>query len=275
MAQTQTFYSKRLQGIQLNDDLQQLIDDIWSQLQQEDTSFLPNHEDTTATATALSFEERALIQKYTTLTSTTSTSGDEVTTTFYPIALLRAMEKVQHDKVHSILNQSTTSSSSTKLAFTSPPPLTRQQQLFQKRLHRLKLSQEERQYQNITHNVVREKEDDDHVTTRSMTYAASIGLNMIVAPLSFGCFMYFFAGSLLNYVFGEPHEGKHHPSTVDVRRVMVGVISGVLMLFIEMILFVIRTHELEKALRLKNKQSSNRKPFGHYSSNTRKHFKGE
>ena len=53
-----------------------------------------------------------------------------------------------------------------------------------------------------------------------------------------------------------------------------GVVSGVLMLMIEMILFVIRSHEMDSAMRKKEKTS---KPgaFGYYTSNTQRHFKGE
>ena len=46
------------------------------------------------------------------------------------------------------------------------------------------------------------------------------------------------------------------------------------MLMIEMILFVIRSHEMDKATRKKAKTS---KPgaFGHYTANTERNFKGE
>eukprot|EP00957_Ditylum_brightwellii_P038515 2911118-Ditylum_brightwellii.AAC.1 len=63
-----------------------------------------------------------------------------------------------------------------------------------------------------------------------MTYAASVGLNMIVAPISFGVFMYFFAGQIFHWVAGE--EGQFDPRTsaankTDIRRVIAGVVSGV------------------------------------------------
>ncbi|KAL7523171.1 hypothetical protein ACHAWF_000410 [Thalassiosira exigua] len=90
-----------------------------------------------------------------------------------------------------------------------------------------------------------------------MKYAMSVGLNMIVAPLSFGAFMYFFAGSIFTRFFdgGEDLGGG---SGVDVRRVIAGVVWGVFMLFVEMILFVIRSHELDVSVRKKGRRKENR-----------------
>ena len=62
------------------------------------------------------------------------------------------------------------------------------------------------------------------------------------------------------------------------------IISGVAMLFIEMILFVIRTHEMDRAMRQKQaKQSKLRESgvrgrgsggaFGYYTANTAREFK--
>jgi len=113
----------------------------------------------------------------------------------------------------------------------------------------------------------------DDVTTKSMTYAASIGLNMIVAPISFGVFMYFFAGGLLDFFWSNTSSsqlaGHHQP---DIKRVIAGVVSGVLMLFVEMLLFVIRTNELDKAVRKKQKKNKNQGPFGYYTSYTSKTY---
>jgi len=57
-------------------------------------------------------------------------------------------------------------------------------------------------------------------------------------------------------------------------QVIAGVVSGAIMLMVEMVLFVIRSHEMDKATRKKAKTA---KPgaFGHYTSNTERHFKGE
>jgi Endoplasmic reticulum-based factor for assembly of V-ATPase len=141
---------------------------------------------------------------------------------------------------------------------------------FRQRMQRLRFQHEETKYARLTNNLKMNAVADD-VTTKSMTYAASIGLNMIVAPISFGVFMYFFAGSLLDYVWSSPSaaargSAAHVPP--DIKRIIVGVVSGVAMLFIEMLLFVIRTHEMDKAMRKKAKKKPS--PFGHYSSESAK-----
>lgn len=46
------------------------------------------------------------------------------------------------------------------------------------------------------------------------------------------------------------------------------------MLIVEMILFVIRSHEMDKAMRKKAKKSK-RGAFGHYTADTARHFKGD
>uniref|UniRef100_A0A6T6FH22 Uncharacterized protein n=1 Tax=Craspedostauros australis TaxID=1486917 RepID=A0A6T6FH22_9STRA len=144
----------------------------------------------------------------------------------------------------------------------------RQKQKFQKRMERLRLLKEENKYYRLTTNINASNNiADDDITTKSMTYAASVGLNMIIAPISFGTFMYFFAGSLLDWIFAGSFEAPKNNNAPDIKRVLIGVVSGVAMLFIEMILFVIRTHELERHTRKKNKNAA-KKPFGHYTSNT-------
>jgi hypothetical protein len=159
---------------------------------------------------------------------------------------------------------------STELMYTPPPPaastltLTEEQKRHRRRMERLRLRSEETFYHKLTANIEHKVADD--VTTRSMTYAASVGLNMIVAPLSFGCFCYFFAGQVFHWVAPQ-HELRRmnsphlNPNTPDVRRVIAGVVGGVAMLFIEMILFVIRTHEFDKSIRQKDKRKSTN-PFG-------------
>jgi hypothetical protein len=127
---------------------------------------------------------------------------------------------------------------------------------FQKRLQRLRLQDEERSYLNLTTNLKTAASlKDDSVTVKSMTYAASVGLNMIVAPISFGVFMYFFAGSLFNRLFPTD---ENDTGDIDIKRVIAGVVSGVFMLFVEMILFVIRSHELDSSVRKKSKRKENR-----------------
>jgi hypothetical protein len=143
---------------------------------------------------------------------------------------------------------------------------------YKQRIERLKILTEENKYRQITSNLDKKIEDD--ATMKSMMYATSIGLNMIVAPLSFGAFMYFFSGALLDRFFRSSRQydtrigGNTGP---DIRRVIAGVISGVVMLFIEMILFVIRNHEMDSSLR-KKARSRKENPFGYSKSKAKKTF---
>lgn len=96
---------------------------------------------------------------------------------------------------------------------------------------------------------------------------------MIVAPISFGVFMYFFAGSLFSKFFPD---GNIKPGEIDIRQVIAGVISGVVLLFIEMILFVIRSHELDVSVRKKSRMKSYRSnPFGYTKRAMEKTYNGE
>lgn len=196
-----------------------------------------------------------------------------------PIDVLRAMETVigncerGQQELHVAIQQSR------ELVFTQSTgdgdsskdsDASKEQIKFRRRMDRLRLKNEETKYNKLTSNLGTCVDEDD-VTTKSMTYAASIGLNMIIAPLAFGCFMYFFAGSLLDY-FWKRETTSLVPNQPDVRKVIAGVVSGVLMLFIEMILFVIRTHEVERFISQKKKKRGGPKPFGHYSSKTSRTF---
>lgn len=139
---------------------------------------------------------------------------------------------------------------------------------FQQRLARLRLLDEERSYLSLTTNLKNASSlKDDNVTAKSMMYATSVGLNMIVAPISFGVFMYFFAGSIFSRFFGGDDEDDRRSSSqggTDIKSVIAGVISGVFMLFVEMILFVIRSHELDASVRKKAKRRENQaNPFGY------------
>ena len=146
---------------------------------------------------------------------------------------------------------------------------------FARRLERLRLMDEERSYGRLTTNLRSSHSStrDDDVTARSMTYAASVGLNMIVAPISFGVFMYFFAGGIFGRFLDDvpdadvvddvPRRGGGG-NAVDVRRVIAGVVSGVFMLFVEMVLYVIRSHEIEASVARKGRRRENRaNPFGY------------
>ena len=177
-----------------------------------------------------------------------------------PLNVLKAMEVLVKD--NSSLERAL---EGTSLVFTPPPALaeeTAEHRKFQHRMDRLRLKHEETKYVKLTNNLQQDVQDD--ITAKSMTYAASVGLNMIVAPISFGCFMYFFAGGVFDYFFGEEFTSRTTGGT-DIKRVIVAVVSGVVMLFIEMMLFVIRTHEVEAHALRKNKKKKQVQPFGVYS----------
>mmetsp|Transcript_18086 Transcript_18086/g.27361 ORF Transcript_18086/g.27361 Transcript_18086/m.27361 type:complete len:276 (-) Transcript_18086:103-930(-) len=175
-----------------------------------------------------------------------------------PIKVVRALASVLED-----LTSLNAAISKSDLVYSTPPPASNRDSLedqkWRKRMERLRLKSEETRYSNLTNNLPHVKEDD--VTVRSMTYAASVGLNMIVAPISFGVFMYFFSGQIFSWV-SNYEETDRSPNKTDIRRVITGVVSGVVMLFIEMILFVIRTHAIEKSVREKAKRKKV-SPFGY------------
>lgn len=100
---------------------------------------------------------------------------------------------------------------------------------------------------------------------------------MIVGPLAFGTFMYFFAGSILDRFFLDSGDvGGGGGGGVDVRRVIAGVISGAFMLFVEMILFVIRSHELDASVRKKGRKAEYRpNPFGYTTKSMARTYVGE
>jgi len=288
-------YKKRLEGVHATDDLKQLLTlakeksaaaSSNSANDDEAAEYVPGRPLTTDQAASL-------LQKFQ-LTETSSSSDD-----YLPIRVVRAMEVVfqQQDETaaaaaasgknpHELLQQAL---HRTRLVFTPPPPsvdddtvdeslLTPQQRKFRKRLQRLRLRREQDRYSALTQNLGGSVAvQDDGITVKSMTYAASIGLNMIVAPLTFGVFMYFFAGALLDKFW--PADPSAKPNATDIKRVIAGVTSGVLMLFIEMILFVIRTHEMDKALRRKQRKSSRlgqqQGPFGYYTAATSRTYTHE
>merc|ERR1712238_431827 len=102
------------------------------------------------------------------------------------------------------------------------------------------------------------------------------GLNMIVAPISFGTFMFFFSGGVFDYFFpivadeyNSNRNTAHNP--VDIKRVIIGVVSGVIMMIIEMVLFVIRTHEFEHYA-TKKKKARGVEPFGAYTAKSTKEY---
>jgi|EP00979_Chaetoceros_neogracilis_P001531 hypothetical protein len=140
-------------------------------------------------------------------------------------------------------------------------------QAYQSRIQKLQLAEQERKYSKITKNLDTSPADDQ--TIKSMTYAASVGMNMIVAPISIGVIMYFFAGKLFAFMVPgyEQEDGK-----INIIGVIAGVIAGVIMLFIEMILFVIRNHEMDKYVTKKMKRQKN--PFGYDKKRAERTFVG-
>lgn len=195
-----------------------------------------------------------------------------------PLPLLKAMRSVvisssmTHEEKSTLLQDMEEAISQSSLVYSAPPAedgkiSSEEQKKFSKRLERLRLRAEEAKYKKLTQNLDQTVADD--VTMKSMSYAASVGLNMIVAPISFGVFMYFFAGSL----FGWMTEGDQAPGQTDIKSVITGVISGVLMLFIEMTLFVIRSHEMDASVRKKSKKS-HVNPFGYNKQRAMKTFQG-
>lgn len=174
------------------------------------------------------------------------------------------------------------------LAYTSPPSkesslesnpegLTAERRKYLNRIEKLKLQSEETKYSKITTNIKDQRQEDD-ITAKSMTYAASVGINMIVAPISFGTFMYFFSGGVFDFFFPPNIDDDFNnssgtknlnPTGVDIKRVIIGVISGVIMMIIEMLLFVIRTHEFDHYA-TKKKKKRGVEPFGVYSSKSNK-----
>jgi Endoplasmic reticulum-based factor for assembly of V-ATPase len=141
-------------------------------------------------------------------------SNDEMVS----IDVIRAMYSVlQSDK--QTMKKLDDALANTRLMYTPPPTQekeTDEQRRFRKRMDRLRLREEEARYKKLTQNLDTYVEDD--VTTKSMTYAASIGLNMIVAPLSFGVFMYFFAGAIFGWMLQE----EVNPHKTDIKRVITG-----------------------------------------------------
>mmetsp|Transcript_6841 Transcript_6841/g.16786 ORF Transcript_6841/g.16786 Transcript_6841/m.16786 type:complete len:317 (-) Transcript_6841:111-1061(-) len=158
------------------------------------------------------------------------------------------------------------------LIYTPPykPEMTEARKKHLARMDTLRLKSEETKYTRITKNIKDQRQEDDK-TARSMTYAASVGINMIVAPISFGTFMYFFSGGVFDYILppsdDDDDRPNQNPTGVDIKRVIVGVVSGVIMMIIEMVLFVIRSHEFD-AYTTKKKKKRGVQPFGAYSANS-------
>jgi len=183
-----------------------------------------------------------------------------------PLNVIRAMYSILPASDLVKLDQALRNAS---LVYSKPPAEgkeTPESRRFKKRMENLRLRAEETRYHRLTSNL--DHVVDDDVTTRSMTYAASVGLNMIVAPISFGVFMYFFAGQIFSWVDGpEKMEGAHRKGEkVNIKGVIAGVVSGVFMLVVEMLLFVIRSHSFDKEVTRKKRKKA-LSPFGYTKPN--------
>jgi hypothetical protein len=198
--------AKRLEGVKATDDLRRLIRDV--------RSMGTNH--AAATSTWESLDES--IPSLSSTEAALNLRNFDTSNPFIPFAVLRAVDLLTaNDPQHKQRLEACLRS--TQLAFTPPPPRgseTEERKKFRRRIEMLKLKQEENRYGGLVKNVGLHAPNDD-VTTRSMTYAASIGLNMIVAPLSFGCLMYFFAGGLFNYMGWD--ENRPAYMGPDIRKV--------------------------------------------------------
>ena len=141
---------------------------------------------------------------------------------------------------------------------------------YKSRIQKLQLAEQEKQYSNITKNINTAPDDDQ--TIKSMMYAASVGMNMIVAPISIGVIMYFFAGKLFAFIIPDYQQEK---GKINIHGVIAGVLVGVIMLFIEMILFVIRNHEMDKFVTKKMKRKKDHmNPFGYDKKLAERTFEG-
>ena len=206
--------NKRLEGVQSTDELRQVIRDARTIVVAEPQESKNNDNANKAHST---------LPPLSTAQAMEILRNFDTTSRAVPIKVLRAAETVctaAKNRQQGVDCQKRLDKClcATQLAFTPPchEPETQERKKFRLRMERLKLKQEENRYGGLVKNVGVQGQPDD-VTTRSMTYAASIGLNMIVAPLSFGCFMYFFAGGLFHYLGWDNNRPAHLGP--DIRKV--------------------------------------------------------
>ncbi|KAG7373412.1 endoplasmic reticulum-based factor for assembly of V-ATPase [Nitzschia inconspicua] len=271
-----SFSAKSLEGIQINDSLFQHWMDAFATASNHIIESTASSQSSSTTTTSASSSSTTLTKAMTDLHTMGSPSQGKEKPSHMSLSTLQAIQTIyqeqsNNDRLVSLEEALKTSS----LVFSTPKPPSSQSKIdpkFQRRMDRLRLQVEETKYHKLTNNLQDHHQDDD-ITAKSMTFAASVGLNMIVAPLSFGCFMYFFAGGIFDYFFtGDEFDNNVNnkkPGGTDIKRVIVGVVSGVLMMIIEMLLFVIRTHEMEEHTRRKKKRKGGKvEPFGVYTKNT-------
>lgn len=269
---------KSLVGVELTEELKKLLQFAAEEISKE-TSDVPSMEEDADARSVVqsalrphSYSEAVhLLQEY-----NIASIGSAAKSTAVPIRTLRALQTVAKASENSALREAFAASKpSTRLMFkqeSRPVRSASAERKYQNRMDRLRLQHESHRYAMLTTNIGKTVQDDD-ITAKSMTYAASIGLNMIIAPLSFGAFMYHFGGSLLDYIWPNLSTGPGGRKSVTP-KILLGVVAGVGLLFVELLLFVIRTHTLEKAMRTKKRVSTAAvQPFGHYTARTSKTYR--
>jgi len=283
--------SKKLEGVEYTAELRsisQRVLGLAADVDESSSSTSTSESQDVSVADARStLEEQA--QKNTTTTTTDKSPPHPSSLSLSAVKAMRTIIQQSNESsatkasLLSDLNSALAKTSS--LQFTQPQPA-QPDSKYLKRMERLRLKAEERNYSRLVNNLDTTVADDQ--TMKSMQYATSVGLNMIVAPISFGAFMYFFSGHAFGWIVDRTAGGDdggagagsgHHgsggggSSNVDVRAVIAGVVSGVCMLFIEMTLFVIRSHEMDAAV-TKKARRSNPNPFGYDKNKAERTFEG-
>jgi len=218
---TTSHYKKRLEGIHSNAALLNLWKGVYSKNvtgtkgSGADTSSMPISADSEADA----IEVLRRAGDPSKMSSSSNQKGIVV-----PIRVIRSIRLLLPSSTKESLDQAL-DCGETSLAFTPPfePEMTTERQKYLERIEKLRLKTEETKYTKITDNIKDQRQEDDK-TAKSMTYAASVGINMIVAPLSFGAFMYFFSGGVFDFFF-PPKESDMpnlNPTGVDIKRLIVG-----------------------------------------------------
>ena len=261
---TTSYYKKRLEGINANAVLLDLWKDAYSKNVQTSSGA-----DAFSTPIATPHSESEAIEVLRNAGDPSKLNKKKKKVIVMPIRVLQSIRLLMPSATQESLDHAI-DGRETALAFTPPyePELTTERKKYLERMEKLRLKNEESKYTRITNNIKDQRQEDDK-TAKSMTYAASVGINMIVAPISFGSFMYFFSGGVFDFFFppSEDDTPNRNPTGVDIKRLIVGVVSGVIMMIIEMVLFVIRSHEFDSHT-TKKKKKRGVQPFGSYSANS-------
>jgi hypothetical protein len=258
-------YKKRLEGINAN----AVLLDLWKDAYSKNVAGKSSGAETSSAPISAPHSESDAIEVLRKAGDPSKLKKKKNKPIVVPIRVVQSIRLLMPSAARESLDRAL-SGGETMLAFTPPyePELTPERKKYLERMEKLRLKSEETKYTKITNNIKDQRQEDDK-TAKSMTYAASVGINMIVAPISFGAFMYFFSGGVFDYILppDESDKPNRNPTGVDIKRVIVGVVSGVIMMIIEMVLFVIRSHEFESHT-TKKKKKRGVQPFGSYSANS-------